>query len=64
MEHQEAKYPEHKTHYVDGLIWGFAHMTLEDETATVKTFIVAEDGSSDMHESFEYAFPRRSHLNN
>lgn len=64
MEKQEAKYEEHTTHYADGLIWGFAHMTLEGDAAKVITFTVAEDGSSDMTETFDYEFARRSHISN
>lgn len=62
MQHQDAKYPEHRTHYAEGLLWGFAHMTLEGDTAKVKMIKLPDDGSSDMTVSFEYEFPRRSHL--
>lgn len=63
MQHQDAKYPEHKTLYAEGLLWGFAHMTLEGDTARVQTIKLPDDGSSDMTVSFEFEFPRRSHLN-
>lgn len=63
MRHQEAKYPEHKTIVADGLLWGFAHMTLEGDSAEVTLMTVPDDGSSEISTMHVYEFNRRSHLN-
>ena len=62
MRHQEAKYPEHKTIVAGGLLWGFAHMTVEDDTAEVTLMTVPDDGSSEISTMHVYKFNRRSHL--
>jgi len=62
IRHQDAKYPEHKTVMAEGLLWGFAHMTIDDDTATVTMMSVPDDGSSEITVNYEYSFKRRSHL--
>lgn len=62
MHHQELKYPEHETVWAEGLLWGFAHMQVEGDTATVSIMSVPDDGRSDISVDFEYEFDRRSHL--
>ena len=64
MAHQDRKYPEHKTIMAEGLLWGFAHMTIDNETAEVTMMSVPDDGSSDISVNYIYEFKRRSHLNN
>ena len=64
MEHQERKYPHHKTIMAEGLLWGFSHMTIEGDTAEVTMMSVPDDGSSDISVNYVYEFKRRSHLNN
>lgn len=64
MEKQEQKYPEHKTIWARGLIWGFAHLQLEGDEATVQLMTVSEDSKPDGKMVFEYSFPRRSQLKN
>ena len=62
MQHQDAKYPEHKTIMAEGLLWGFAHMTLNGDIAEVTMIKIPDDGSADMTTSYVYEFSRRSHL--
>lgn len=62
MRHQEAKYPEHKTIVADGLLWGFAHMTLDGDSAEVRLLTVPDDGSSEISTMHVFEFNRRSHL--
>ncbi|MDA0707067.1 MAG: metallophosphoesterase [Proteobacteria bacterium] len=62
MQHQDRKYPEHKTIMAEGLLWGFAHLTLNGDVAEVTMMKVPDDGSSDITVSHVYQFPRRSHL--
>lgn len=64
MEKQELKYPEHKTIWARGLIWGFAHLQLEGDEATVQLVEVSEASQPDGEMVFEYSFPRRSQLKN
>ena len=64
MAHQDRKYPEHKTVTAEGLLWGFAHMTIEGNIAEVTMMSVPDDGSSDISVDHVYEFERRSHLIN
>ncbi len=64
MAHQEKKYPEHRTVMAEGLLWGFSHMTIGDDSAEVTMMSVPDDGSSDISVNYVYEFERRSHLNN
>ena len=60
MQYQDQKYPEHKTIMAEGLLWGFAHMTLKGDTAEVTMLKVPDDGSDAITVSYVYEFPRRS----
>jgi hypothetical protein len=64
MRHQEEKYPEHKTIWAKGLLWGFAHMQIEGDEATVTILSLPDDGSAEISTDIEYKFARRSHLSN
>ena len=61
--HQQRKYPELDTVWVLGLVWGFAHMTLDGNIANVTFLSVPDEGGSETSVEFEYQFERRSHLN-
>jgi len=63
MQHQVRKYPEHSTVMAEGLLWGFAHMTIDGDSASVTMMSVPDDGSSDISVDYVYKFNRRSHLN-
>lgn len=60
MAHQEKKYPEHKTIFAEGMLWGFAHMQIEDDVAKVTLISIPDTGSSETSTLYEYAFERRS----
>lgn len=62
MKHQAAKYPEHRTVFAEGLLWGFMHMQLTGETAKVTVLSIPDEGSSETTVDFEYEFHRRSHI--
>ena len=64
MQHQDAKYAEHKTIMAEGLLWGFSHMTIDGDDAEVTMLKIPDDGSSDITTSYVYEFSRRSHLGN
>ena len=62
MRHQDAKYPEHKTIWAKGLLWGFAHIDLSGDTATVRLITVPDSASPGLSIDYEYEFSRRSGL--
>jgi len=64
MAHQERKYPEHKTLFAEGMLWGFAHMQIDDELAKVVLISIPDDASPEATTIFEYEFERRSGGNN
>jgi len=64
MAHQEEKYPEHKTLFAEGMLWGFAHMQMENDVANVVLISIPDDASPEMTTIYEYEFGRRSHLIN
>ena len=45
MAHQARNNPELSTAYAKGLIWGYVHLTLDAEEATVQVFTTPNDGS-------------------
>lgn len=62
MRYQDHAYPEHKAIWVKGLVWGFAHMQIDGDTARVTMLTVPDDGSADISVAYEYQFMRRSPL--
>jgi len=64
MAHQERKYPEHKTLFAEGMLWGFAHMQIEDDDAKVVLISIPDDASPESTAIFEYDFERRSGSSN
>lgn len=60
MAHQEEKYPEHKTVFAEGMLWGFAHVQIENDTAKVTMLSIPDDASPEPGVIFEYGFQRRS----
>jgi hypothetical protein len=45
MRHQAAKYPQLRTEFARGLVWGFAHLTVAGDAATL-TFVETPDEGS------------------
>lgn len=62
MRQQQEKYPELETIWAGGLLWGFAHMQVMGDTATVELLTVPDDGSADITVAHRYQFKRRSQL--
>lgn len=60
MRQQDLKYPEHKTLFAKGLVWGFAYLDINGDEAKVTILSVPDDGSSDISVEYEYRFARRS----
>jgi hypothetical protein len=63
MAHQESKYPEHKTVFAVGMLWGFSHMQIEGDSAKVVMISIPDDASENTTVLYEYEFERRSKLN-
>ncbi len=62
IRNQLAKNPQLRTLYARGLTWGFAHVSIEGDQATIKIIEVPTDGSGGSHVTFEQSFPRRRHV--
>lgn len=60
IKQQEQKYPEHKTLFAKGQLWGFAHMQIEGDLATVQLLSIPDDASTAITLEYEYQFERRS----
>lgn len=60
IKHQEIKYPEHHTLFAKGLLWGFAHIQIEGETASLQILSIPDEGSPIPSLEYEYQFKRRS----
>ena len=48
MAHQERKYPQLTTEFAEGLLWGFAHMQVDGDSANVTLLEVPDDGHSSL----------------
>ena len=62
MRHQAAKYLEHRTVWAEGLLWGFAHLHVTGDRATITLLSIPDAESEDISVDFEYEFERRSHI--
>jgi len=57
---QQMNNPELRSLFSRGMVWGFAHVTLEGEHATVKLVSTPNDSGGRMVEEFEIMLARRS----
>ena len=60
MRHQLARYPELATDWASGLVWGFAHLTLSGDEATLRFVTTPDDGSGTTTLAHTARFKRRS----
>ena len=60
MRYQSKHYPQNNTIWVKGMAWGFAHVQLQGDTATVSMFTTPNDGSGEVVPEFRHQFQRRS----
>ena len=58
--HQLAAHPELTRLFTQGLVWGFAHVTLEADRATIRLLTTPNDQSGAPVPAFEHGFDRRS----
>ena len=60
MAWQDRTFPQKKTWYARGLVWGFAELLLEDDTATVTIVSTPNSGSGEPVIEYSESFARRS----
>jgi hypothetical protein len=58
--HQVDANPELTNVWTRGLVWGFAHVTLEADQATIRMITTPDDGRGTSEVVFEHRFDRRS----
>jgi hypothetical protein len=58
--HQLAANPELASLWTRGLVWGFAHVTLAADRATIRIVTTPDDRSGVAQTAFEHTFERRS----
>jgi 3',5'-cyclic AMP phosphodiesterase CpdA len=58
--HQLANNPQMASLFAEGLVWGFAHVTLAADSATIRLISTPDDGSGEPVLTFEHRFDRRS----
>lgn len=60
MGHQARNHPEYKLLYARGMVWGFTHVRLVSDTATVTMISTPNDGSGATKVEATQTFQRRS----
>jgi hypothetical protein len=60
MAVQARDNPQLQTLWARGLVWGFAHLTLDPEAVTVRMLTIANDGDTAPTVAYTYTHPRRS----
>jgi hypothetical protein len=60
MRHQSARYPQLRTEWARGLIWGFAHLSLAGDVATLEFVETPDDGSGAVQVTYATRFRRRT----
>jgi tartrate-resistant acid phosphatase type 5 len=56
---QQQKYPQLRTIWAKGMTWGFSHITLQGDVATVRMYSVGSDPDRGPTEEFTYEYRRR-----
>ncbi len=59
-QYQEATYPAYEGHWMQGMTWGFAHVSLGQKNGIVTMVTTPNDQSGTPEVAFEFQFPRRS----
>jgi hypothetical protein len=62
MAHQARQNPELTTYFTKGMTWGFVHLTLNGDEATVRVFSTPDDGRPTAIPETTQTFHRRSGL--
>ena len=59
QRHQLAANPQLTSVWTRGLVWGFAHVTLDRDEATIRILTTPDDGSGEPVLAYEHSFERR-----
>lgn len=62
MGHQARNNPQYTSIYARGMVWGFAHVKLDGDTATVTMVSTPNDGSGTTNVETSHRYQRRSGL--
>jgi tartrate-resistant acid phosphatase type 5 len=57
---QAESMPGFRSLWAEGMIWGFVHLNLSDDDATVTVISTPDDASGDVVVEYEYEFERRT----
>jgi len=60
MAYQDKAYPEKKTYYTKGLVWGFATLRLESDSGEITILTIPNSGSGETSVDYTFQFTRRS----
>ena len=63
MAYQDQAYPQKKTHYTRGLVWGFATLQLEPESGEITILTIPNSGGGEISVDYTFQFSRRSGRN-
>ncbi|MEP1446061.1 MAG: metallophosphoesterase [Paraglaciecola sp.] len=58
--YQDATYPQNKAIFVQGMTWGFSHIQLSGDMATIRMLTTPNDGSGKVNLEYTYQYPRRT----
>lgn len=58
--YQDKTYPEDNAIWVKGMTWGFSHIQLKGDMATVRMLTTPSDGSGDINLEYTYQYQRRT----
>jgi tartrate-resistant acid phosphatase type 5 len=57
---QDRNYPENNSIFTKGMIWGFSHIQLNGEIATVDMISTPNSGTAETNLEYRHSFSRRS----
>lgn len=60
MAHQARNNPQYKLLWAQAMVWGFMHVTLDGDVATVRVITTPNDGSGVPVIEADFTFPRRN----
>lgn len=60
LAHQSASHPANRVLFARGMVWGFAYMHLDGDSARVDLFSTPNSGSGEPKHEFRHMFERRS----
>lgn len=57
---QDASYPQNKAIFVKGMTWGFSHIQLDEDVATIRMLTTPNSGSGEINLEYTHQYQRRS----